>query len=385
MDTSNHIGVGTFEATPEMFRLVNAVLRSGRLSYGRYSKEFETRFASMHGCKYGVLSNSGTSSLLVALQTLKELHGWQDDDEVIVPALTFVASINAIIQNNLKPVLADIDDYWTIDCNLIEPAITVKTRAIMPVHLFGQPCDMSTIRGLADLHNLKIVEDSCEAAFASIKGESIDWWGDIGCHSFYMAHIITAGIGGMTLTNNPEYAKYMTSLTNHGIDLTELPNGESYDPTWLARKFRFSRVGHSFRISEFEAAIGLAQLEDWAAIKNNRQVNYGYFVSCLTDLHNNGLIKLPSIRQGVDFTPMMFPVATLTETKYGLMKHLNSRGIGVRDALPLTNQPAYRFKQNDYPNAKFMNEHGLYWGCHQQMTRQDCDFIIQGVLDYYDH
>ncbi len=127
----NQIGLGTFNATPEMFALVNQVLRSGRISYGPMSQEFEQRLSAVHDCQYGVLSNSGTSSLLVALQTLKALHGWNKGDEVIVPALTFVASVNVILQARLKPVLVDIEsDFYGIDPAQIEKAITPKTRAI---------------------------------------------------------------------------------------------------------------------------------------------------------------------------------------------------------------------------------------------------------------
>lgn len=379
------IGVGTFQASARARQLVNQVLDSNRLSYGPLSREFESRFAALHGCQYGVLSNSGTSSLLVALQTLKELNGWGDENEVICPALTFVAGINVVIQNRLKPVLVDIDDYWNIDCDLIERAITPRTRAIIPVHLFGQPCDLRSLKEIADKYNLAIIEDSCEAAFATQDEKSISSWGDIGCHSFYMAHIITTGVGGIALTNNRDYAMKLRSLCNHGLSYWHLSNNEEFDPMMLSRNFVFDSVGHSARITEFESALGLAQLEEWREIKHKRQYNHQYFIDRLTDLHNEGLIQLPKIRPDVKYTPMMFPVATLTESKHGLMRHLTDKGIGVRDTVPLTCQPVYKglFSEADYPKAKFMNERGLYWSVHQDLTRDDLNYITEKVMEFF--
>lgn len=377
--------MGTFQATPKARQLINSVLDSGRISYGPVSREFEQSFAELHGCRYGVLSNSGTSSLLVALQTLKELHGWGDENEVICPALTFVAGINVVIQNHLRPVLVDIDDYWNIDCNLIERAITPRTRAIIPVHLFGQPCDMQSLKEIADKYNLAIIEDSCEAAFASQAEKSVSSWGDMGCHSFYMAHIITTGVGGITLTNSRDYAMKLRSLCNHGLSYWHLSNNEEFDPMMLSRHFVFDSVGHSARITELESALGLAQLEDWQEIKHRRQCNHQYFIDKLTDLHNEGLIQLPKIRPDVKYTPMMFPIATLTASKYGLMGYLTDKGIGVRDTVPLTCQPVYRglFNEADYPKAKFMNERGLYWSVHQGLTRNELDFIVEKTGEFF--
>jgi perosamine synthetase len=376
------VTLGTFNATPEMFNLVNQVLRSGRISYGPLSQEFEKRFAAMHGCEYGVLSNSGTSSLLVALQTLKKVHGWQKGDEVLCPALTFVASVNTIIQNRLKPVLVDIDGTYCIDPDLIERAITPKTRAIMPVHLFGQPCDMTTIKAIADKYNLKIIEDSCEAAFATQENKSISSWDGIGCHSFYMAHIITTGVGGISLTNNRDYAIMLRSLSNHGLSYKHLSASDEFDPMMLSRYFVFDSIGHSLRITELESALGLAQLDNWQDIKTKRQFNHQYFIDKLSGLDK---IRLPQVRPNVSFTPMMFPIATMTEPKQGLMDYLTQKGIGVRDTVPLTNQPVYKglFNEADYPRAKSMNNHGVYWGLHQDLTQDDLDYVIQSVREYY--
>lgn len=376
----NQIGVGTFAPTEDMITRVLNVLRSGRLSYGPQSRELEERFASIHGCAHGVLSNSGTSSLQVALQTLKELHGWEDGDEVIVPALTFVATVNVVLHCRLTPVLVDIEpDFYGMDPDLLEDAITGRTRCIVPVHLFGRPCRIGEISAIARKYELKVIEDSCESMFVSRDGQSVGAWGDIGCFSFYMAHILTAGVGGMATTNCEQYARHMRSLVNHGLELSELPNGEAYDPTFLSRKFRFSRIGHSFRITELEAAIALAQLDDYERMMERRADTVWRLWLGLKGFTQ---LKLPT---EWDQPHMMFPIVRRKGSKWPLMQHLQTWGIETREMLPLTCQPVYAglFDEEDYPVAKWINESGYYIGSHQDMSRADVDRIVQAHVEYF--
>lgn len=395
------VTLGTFEATAPIRQRVNAVLDSGRLSYGPVSREFEQRFAEMHGCNYGVLTNSGTSSLVVALQALKELHGWQDGDEVIVPALTFVATVNAVLHNRLRPVLVDVDPLtYNIDARQIEQAITERTRCILPVHLFGQPADMSAISTIAWRHrvkhriNLKIVEDSCEAVLAQwglktpVGPSYVGSLGHIGCFSTYAAHLLNTGVGGICTTDNEDYAKKMRSLVNHGIDLTELPNGESYDPTFLARKFRFTSIGHSFRITELESAIGLAQLDDLPAMIEKRQQNAAILTAALEPLTD--YIQLPHTHVQATHSFMMYPIVLRQGSKWPVIHHLQRAGIECREMVPLTNQPCYRdiFCEDDYPVAKWVNESGFYVGCHQGLDGGHMRYIadvLKEVLTCQEH
>jgi dTDP-4-amino-4,6-dideoxygalactose transaminase len=157
-----NVGLGTFRASNRAKELINEVLESGRISYGPLCKRFESEFTKIHGCKYGVLSNSGTSSLHVAVQALKEINKWRDGSEVLVPSVTFVATINVLLHNNLKPVLVDVEsDYYGMDPKLVEKKITRKTVAMIPVHLFGMPCQMDRLGIIAEQRGLKIIEDSC--------------------------------------------------------------------------------------------------------------------------------------------------------------------------------------------------------------------------------
>src|SRR3712207_6174410 len=182
-------------------------------------RRFEQEFAELHGCRFGVMSNSGTSSLQVALQALKERHGWEDGDEVIVPAVTFVATSNIVLHNRMTPVFVDVlPDTYNIDPARIEARITERTRAIVPVHLFGLPADMDPILELARAHDLKVIEDSCEAMFATYRGRPVGSFGDVACFSTYVAHFLVTGVGGLGTTNDGELAVAMRSLINHGRD-----------------------------------------------------------------------------------------------------------------------------------------------------------------------
>lgn len=380
--TEIKFSLGTFKATPAMRSLVNKVLDSGRLSYGPLCREFEERFAFMHNCAYGVLSNSGTSSLQVSLQALKEIHGWADGDEVIVPALTFVATINVVYHCNLRPVLVDVDSFYAINPLLIERAITRRTRCIIPVHPFGLPADMKAIKEIADVHKLKIIEDSCEAMFVSTGDSRVGSVGDVGCFSTYVAHLITGGVGGISICRDPDLALHIRSLVNHGIDLTELPTGESYEPSFLARNFRFSRIGHSFRITEMEAALLLPQLDTAAKTIATRQQHAHLITNILSEY--DGHLQLPKTRFGAGHSFMVYPIVLREDFKGPIMNFLRQRGIECRDMLPLTIQPCYNFKPFLYPVADFINKHGFYIGCHQDLEEEAFDHLADAFADWFD-
>lgn len=377
-----NVTLGTYHTTDAIRQAVNSVLDSGRLSYGPVTRHYEQRFADMHDCTYGVASNSGTSSLVVALQALKELHGWRDGDEVIVPSLTFVATVNAVLHNRLTPILADVNAFYNIDPGMIEPAITERTRCIVPVHLFGQPADMPKICRIAEKHDLRIVEDSCEAMLATIADKPVGSWGDVACFSTYTAHLLVTGVGGMATTNNPDYAQKIRSLVNHGIDLAELPTGESYDPTWLARKFRFTSVGYSYRITEIEAAIGLAQLKDLPAAIDRRKENAEYLNKKLWPLLSH--LTLPLTAWNATHSWMVYPIVTYRDSKWPIMQHLQKAGIECREMMPLTCQPCYDFREEDYPVAAWVNRHGFYVGCHDGLTTEHLDYVADTLKGYFD-
>lgn len=386
------VGVGLSKVSEKAKRYVNEVLDNPWIIHGKFIQKFEKEFSKLHDCKFGLVTNSGTSSLHIALQALKEIHGWEDNDEVIVPAVTFVATSNIVIHNNMKPVFVDVEkEYYGINPELIEQKITERTKAIIVVHLFGQPCNMDPIMKIAEKHSLKVIEDSCETMFAKYHGKAVGSFGHIGCFSMYVAHIISAGVGGINTTNNEEYAKKLISLMNHGRDNIFIDIGDDKEKTKdelrniISKRFSFINIGHSFRISEMEGAIAVAELEDYQENIMKRRENAKYLIDNLQEEQNE--LQLPQIRLETEHSFMMFPIVLKNQGKIGLVNHLENNGVETRDMLPLINQPIYQelFKINEeeYPIAKWINESGFYVGCHQHLTKGDLDVIIRTIKNYF--
>lgn len=386
------IGVGTLKVSARATELVLEALANNRLSYGPLMQRFEREFASLHGCRFGIMTNSGTSALQVALQAMKELHGWEDGDEVIVPSVTFVATANIVLHNRMQPVLADVDPiHYHLDPAAVEKVITPRTRAIIPVHLFGQPVDMDGLATLVARHGLKVIEDSAETMFARYRGRSVGSLGEIGCFSTYAAHLLVTGVGGLCVTNDPEYAVRTRSLVNHGRDSIYISIDDDKGKTVeelrmiVARRFNFVSVGHSFRATELEAALGLAQLEEWPAMIAARRANARALARRLAELE--GSLQLPSIRPGCEHSFMMFPVVLRDETKTDLVNFLEENGVETRDMLPLTNQPVYQrllgWREEDYPVARWVNRNGFYIGCHQDLGEDDLDYVASLFERFY--
>lgn len=388
-----HIGVGDLVIDAKAKRYLHQVINSNRLSYGPFTRKFEARFAQDHGCRFGVFCNSGTSALHVALTALKDRFKWKDGDEVLVPAVTFIATSNIVLHNNMKPVFVDVcPKTYNIDPDQIERHINKRTRAIIPVHLMGLPADMTAINKIAKKRKLKVIEDSCETMFAKCDGEPVGCLSDIGTFSTYVAHFLVTGVGGLAITDNPDLAIDLRSLCNHGRDSIYLnidddDNKQGEDLFNIVRgRFRFVRLGHSMRCTEMEAALGLAQLEGAHKIIEGRRRNAHFLTKQLTPLADR--LQLPCEPAGRDHVYMLYPLVTLSEDKWGLVRHLEEHGIETRDLMPLTNQPVYldmfgRNLENRFPRAKFINNHGFYIGCHQYITRQELEFVVETIFAYF--
>jgi dTDP-4-amino-4,6-dideoxygalactose transaminase len=386
------IGVGGFSVSPRARRYVGQVLDSGRLSYGPFHRRFETAFAKEHDSRHAIFCNSGTSALHIAIQALKEKHGWADGDEVLVPAVTFIATSNVVLHNRLKPVFVDVDPLtYNIDPAKIEAKLTPRTRAIMPVHLLGLPADMDPILDIAKRHKLSIVEDSAETMFAKYKGRKVGSLGDIGCFSTYVAHYIVTGVGGLATTQDPDLYVRLRSLMNHGRDSIYLSIDDDKDAVGqqlheiVAKRFQFVSVGHSFRATEFEAALGLAQLEEMAKIVKARTAMARRLSAGLKEFSDR--LQLPTCPPDRDHTFMLYGLVLKGEDKTPLVNFLEDRGVETRDMLPLINQPIYRCLFGDleaqYPVAKALNRSAFYIGCHQYMSSADADYVVQQFRDYF--
>ena len=386
------IGVGDIRLTKEDKDSVMRVLNSNRLSYGPVSKKFESEFARIHESKFAIFTNSGTSSLQIALSALKDKYGWIDGDEVIVPAITFIATSNTVIQNNLKPVFVDVErDTFNIDPTMLEEAITENTRAIIPVHLLGLPASMDPIMQIARKHGLRVIEDSAETMFARYKGKVVGSFGDIGCFSTYIAHYIVTGVGGINTTSSPDLAIRLRSLMNHGRDsiYISIDDDATTDAGKLKeiiqKRFSFVSLGYSYRATEMEAALGLSQLRRKDAIIYRRKEIAAKYLKGLSDLDDYLQFQnTPNDRENVY---MLFGVVSKSKQKAELVNFLEQNKIETRDLLPLINQPIYKKlygnMEDEYPVANYLNNSAFYIGCHQYMTNKDVDYVIKTFHKFF--
>jgi CDP-6-deoxy-D-xylo-4-hexulose-3-dehydrase len=388
------VGVGGFEFGPEERQYLNQVIDNNQLSYGPLTQQFERQIASLHDSRFGVFMNSGTSALHIALAALKQRNQWQDGDEVIVPATTFVATANIVLHNNLKPVFVDVDPTtYNIDASKIEAAISNRTRCIIPVHLLGLPCDMDEIVSLAKKYHLSIIEDSCETMFATYKGKPVGSFGDIGVFSTYVAHFIVTGIGGMAVTRDPELAVLMRSLMNHGRDGIYMSTFDDDDLVGddlhqvVERRFNFVNLGHSFRATEMEAALGLGQLAKVDTIISQRRKNAEYYMNALKPLENE--IQIPFIPEDRTHAFMLYPIVLKKGHKRDLINHLEDHGIETRDLLPLVNQPIYKklgyeLSGDQFPISWNLIDRAFYIGCHQYLEQEHLDYVVSQITSYFE-
>lgn len=392
----NKVGVGYASVTELEKKYVMDALDSQRLSQGKYVAKFEKDFAGMHDRKYGVMCNSGTTALQLAIDTLKELDGWDGNTEILVPAITFIATSNACIHCGLKVVFVDVDPVtYNMNPEEIEKHITENTKCIIPVHCFGMPCDMDRIMEIADKYKLRVIEDCAEAHFAKVNGKVIGSFGDIAAFSTYVAHTITTGVGGIVCTDNPEHMEILRSLVAHGRACTcercIASDGNATCPkrmqTELDRRFMFVRLGYSYRVGEIEGALGLAQIERKDEIMNKRKENAEALIKGLEKFED--MLQLPRAPKNIEHTYMMFPILIKRGSgidKNNMVKYLEANNIETRPMLPLLNQPIYKKLfgdiEKDYPVAEYIDNNGFYIGCHHGMTQSDIDGVVKIFEDY---
>jgi CDP-6-deoxy-D-xylo-4-hexulose-3-dehydrase len=258
------------------------VIKSGYCSMGKIVKQFEEKFAHRFGSKYAVMSNSGSSANLLAISALmyKKKNPLRPGDEVIVPAVSWSTTFSPLHQNNLKMVFVDINlETLNIDVDLIEKAITKKTRAIFAVHLLGNPCDIDRLQKICKKHKLILIEDTCESMGATYKNKQCGTFGLLGTFSCFYSHHISTIEGGVTVTDNEELYQIMLSLRAHGW-IRELPlknhicnkSGIPFEDS-----FKFALPGYNLRPNEIYAAIGLHQLDKLPDLLEQRRKNYDYF------------------------------------------------------------------------------------------------------------
>jgi len=337
---------------------VLAVLDSGQLAQGPRVQEFEERFADWCGSKYAVATSSGTTALHVALLA----HDIGPGDEVITSPFSFIASANCILYAGARPVFADIEaDYFMIDPNELEKLITPNTKALLPVHLFGQIADMEPINEIAQKHNLLIIEDACQSHGAKLNGKSVGTWGTA-CYSFYPTKNMTTIEGGMITTNDPEVAEKARLIRNHGSP----------------KRYLHDRVGYNFRMTDLQAAIGLVQLSKLDAWTKQRQSNAAYLTSHLADLAG---ITPPKVRQNSEHVFHQYTLR-VTERDEALEKlNKDGIGVGVYYPIPIHQQPLYQGMgyTDTLPVAEKTSLEVLSLPVHPALTPEELDSIVASV------
>lgn len=340
-------------------------------SKGYFIKEFENKFAEYIGVKYGVTTTSGTTAIHLALASL----GIGKGDEVIVPTFTMVGSVFPIIYCGAKPVLVDSEpETWNIDVDKIEEKITTNTKAIMVVHIYGHPCDMQAIMEIAEDHNLYVIEDAAEAHGAEYKGRKVGSFGDVSCFSFYANKIITTGEGGMLLTDEKKIYERANMLKDMAFT--------------KERRFLHYEIGYNYRMTNLQAAIGLAQLERIDEFVEARRRNARLYNKLLRDVEG---ITLPPEKEWAKNVYWMYSIL-INKEKFGmsrdeLMKRLGEKRVETRPFfVPMHQQPVFRrlglFRDEKYPVAERLSSEGLNLPSSSSLTEKDIYLIVNKIKEF---
>lgn len=343
-------------------------------SEGDNVKEFEKKFAAKFGYKHAVATSSGTDADIDSCAALYDF-GAKRGDEILVPALSFVATANSILAAGFIPKFVDVKlETLNIDPSKIEEAITDKTRAIMVVHTMGKPCEMDPIMKIAKDHNLMVIEDACEAHGATYKGRIVGKIGDMGAFSFYTAHQIVCGEGGMVVTDNDKLADVVRSVKSHGR-----PPGSIY--------FDFQRIGFNSKMNDLEAALGLEGIEQFDGFFNKRKSNLYKMLELTKDLSDYFYFIKEEPHEKI--SPHAFPMVLKDEQldRDRLYKHLESKGIQCKTlfgCLP-TQHNAFKFlnyRLGQFPVSEYVGKNGLHFGMHQYMSGEDLVYINEAIREY---
>jgi dTDP-4-amino-4,6-dideoxygalactose transaminase len=344
-------------------RAVLEVLDSGILAQGPRVQAFEAAFAEMCGAAYAVATSSGTTALHTALLA----HGIGPGDEVITSAFTFIASANAVLFVGARPFFVDIDPAtFNVDVALLETAITPRTKAIMPVHLFGLSCDMDAIRAIAEKHNLIIIEDACQSHGAGYKGQRTGST-TTGVFSLYPTKNITSAEGGMITTNEFDFAEKCRLIRQHG----------------MKRRYYHDELGFNFRMTDVHAAIGLAQLQKLARFNAARQANAAFLTERL-----EGVVT-PVVLPGYEHIYHQYTIRVPDGRRDALQQYLQTQGIGSAVYYPVPiHQQTFYVNQLGYnlslPETEKAAAEVLSLPVHPGLTQEDLQRIVTAVNNFFE-
>ena len=366
------------EITDDDVQSVVETLRSGWLTTGPKVKRFEEDFAKYLGCRYAIAVNSGTAALHLALDAV----GIKEGDEVIVPTMTFAATAEVVLYFKAKPVLVDCQsDTLNLDPDQIERAVTSRTKAIIPVHLAGQPCDMDRILDVTSRYNLKVIEDAAHALPAGYQGKRVGTVGDITCFSFYATKTITTGEGGMATTENGDWANRMRMMSLHGISL-DAWDRYTDKGSWY---YEIIRPGYKYNLTDIAAALGIEQLKRCDRFWEARRRIASHYHEAFADLPE---IQVPACMPNIQHAWHLYVIQLNTErlkiSRRDFIKALKSEKIGTSvHFIPLHLHPFYRdkfgYQPADFPQASAVFERIISLPIYPTMTEGDVRDVIVAV------
>lgn len=333
-------------------------------SKGKYNDLFSKGFSDYIGVKYATTVSNGTLALHLALLAL----GIGENDEVIVPSLTYIASANAVKYTGAEVVFADsCEDSWQLDPDDIEHRITSRTKAIMPVHLYGHPCEMDAIMNIAEKHRLFVVEDCAEAIGSEYKGKKCGTFGDVSAFSFFGNKTITCGEGGMVLTNDKTLYERAVHLKGQGLA--------------AHREYWHDIIGYNYRMTNIAAAIGLAQLERVECFVDRKMKIAQYYKSNLQNLP----IKVHDAIGDVKHTYWMVSiVCDIIEDRDNLREYLKQAGVETRPTFyPIHTMPMYSTKYQKLPNAERIGWSGINLPSYPELTDDELDYICTKIREFF--
>jgi len=315
----------------EEISAVTAVLESGMLAAGDRVLELETKFADYCGTTHAVAINNGTAALHAALLAADIGHG----DEVIVPSFSFIATASAVLMCGATPIFCDVNDQtYTINTEQLEERVTPKTRAVIGVHLYGQPFDVQGVQSVCERHNLKLIEDAAQAHGAICNGSKVGSFGHFGCFSFYATKNMITGEGGMVTTSEKAYAERLRLIINHG----------------QSEKYLHTRLGYNYRMTDMAAALGIVQLKKLEKFNLRRRKNADYYNA---NLSVKGLIT-PYVAPGMHHVYHQYVIRLTDEfpmKRDAFIDYLKSKGIGsaVHYPIPIHRQPLFGLANDPDP------------------------------------
>lgn len=398
---------GKVYGAPEMQSLVDSALDFW-LTTGRFNDAFEARLAERLGVRFALSVNSGSSANLLALSSLTS-HYLRGDalkagDEVITVATGFPTTVNPALQYGLVPVFVDVDiPTYNIKPDMIEAAVSSKTRAIMIAHTLGNPFDLGEVMRVAEKHNLWVVEDSCDALGATYAGKSVGTFGHIGTLSFYPAHHITMGEGGAVFTDKPMLKRVIESMRDWGRDCWCAPGKDNTCGKRFARrlgdlpigydhKYTYSHAGYNLKITDMQAAVGLSQMDRLDDFIAARRANFALLTEMLGSLED--VFILPEATPNSEPSWFGYPITLRPGARFtrdALVRHLDAHRVGTRLLFGgnLIRQPYMRGRDyrvvGDLANANLITDNTFWIGLYPGLTPDHIGYAVEQIKGFVNH